>query len=89
MRAIVGAAHGLEVEVVAEGVEDVATVRRLRELGCDRLQGYAVAAPADLAALRAWAARGRRSATGCSTPRRGPARPGQDPSAGWPWHGPK
>ena len=56
VRAIVGAAHGLGVEVVAEGVEDVATVRRLRELGCDRLQGYAVAAPADLVALRSWAA---------------------------------
>ena len=57
VRAIVGAAHGLEVEVVAEGVEDVATVSRLRELGCDRLQGYAVAAPGDLAAVRAWALR--------------------------------
>ena len=57
VRAIVGAAHGLEVEVVAEGVEDHRTVRRLRELGCDRLQGFAVAAPADLAALRAWAVR--------------------------------
>ncbi|WP_341230199.1 EAL domain-containing protein [Nocardioides salarius] len=57
VRAIVGAAHGLEVEVVAEGVEDHRTVRRLRELGCDRLQGFAVAAPTDLAALRAWAVR--------------------------------
>jgi diguanylate cyclase (GGDEF)-like protein len=70
VRAIVGAAHGLGVEVVAEGVEDHRTVRRLRELGCDRLQGFAVTAPTDIAGLRAWAARwpaGQAGVLGSST----------------------
>jgi EAL domain-containing protein (putative c-di-GMP-specific phosphodiesterase class I) len=33
-------AHTFGLEVVAEGVEDVATEAVLREMGCDRAQGY-------------------------------------------------
>jgi EAL domain-containing protein (putative c-di-GMP-specific phosphodiesterase class I) len=33
-------AHTFGLEVVAEGVEDVATETVLREMGCDRAQGY-------------------------------------------------
>ncbi|SEQ00026.1 putative bifunctional diguanylate cyclase/phosphodiesterase [Nitrosomonas ureae] len=35
-------AHRLNLSVVAEGVEDVATYERLRTLGCDVIQGYLI-----------------------------------------------
>jgi diguanylate cyclase (GGDEF)-like protein/PAS domain S-box-containing protein len=38
--AVVAMARKLELEVVAEGVETVPQLRLLRELGCDRYQGY-------------------------------------------------
>jgi EAL domain-containing protein (putative c-di-GMP-specific phosphodiesterase class I) len=34
--------HRLNLHVVAEGVEDIATFERLRELGCDTIQGYLI-----------------------------------------------
>ena len=38
-------AHGLGLSVVAEGVEDAATMETLRALGCDIVQGYHLARP--------------------------------------------
>jgi EAL domain-containing protein (putative c-di-GMP-specific phosphodiesterase class I) len=38
--AIVDLGHRLGRHVVAEGVEDEATWRRLQQLGCDSAQGY-------------------------------------------------
>lgn len=38
--AVIQMAHALGLRVVAEGVEDEATMLRLRELGCDEAQGY-------------------------------------------------
>lgn len=35
-------AHRLNLSVVAEGVEDLATYQRLRTLGCDVIQGYLI-----------------------------------------------
>ncbi|MCD9046412.1 putative bifunctional diguanylate cyclase/phosphodiesterase [Luteimonas sp. MHLX1A] len=37
--------HNLGLEVVAEGVEDEATLALLRDLGCDRAQGYVIGRP--------------------------------------------
>jgi EAL domain-containing protein (putative c-di-GMP-specific phosphodiesterase class I) len=42
---IIGMAHGLGVEVVAEGVEDLETVEFLKTLGCDMGQGFHFARP--------------------------------------------
>ncbi len=42
---IIGLAHGLGCEVVAEGVEDVQTVDWLEQAGCDVAQGYYYARP--------------------------------------------
>jgi diguanylate cyclase len=44
-QAIIGLIHGLGCEAVAEGIETEAQATVLRVIGCDVLQGYAVAAP--------------------------------------------
>ncbi|MEU1333740.1 bifunctional diguanylate cyclase/phosphodiesterase [Streptomyces sp. NPDC005865] len=64
VRCTVDLAHSLGLLVVAEGVEDDETWERLRDLGCDAVQGWLVAAamPADEATawLRARGSRGWR-----------------------------
>ena len=45
IRSIVGIAKTLGIGVIAEGVETLAHARLLRRLGCDTLQGYAIAHP--------------------------------------------
>ena len=49
VRAIIEMAHCLDLQVVAEGVEDAVTLKRLQELGCEFGQGYhwSPALPAD------------------------------------------
>jgi diguanylate cyclase (GGDEF)-like protein/PAS domain S-box-containing protein len=49
--AIVAMAAALGLQTVAEGVEDQTQLSSLRELGCDRVQGFLVARPMHLAAL--------------------------------------
>lgn len=43
--AAIGLAHRLGMHVVAEGVEDQATLRALTDLGCDAVQGFLFAKP--------------------------------------------
>lgn len=45
VRATVNLAHSLELEVVAEGVEDLAQLAFLKYIGCDELQGYYFSRP--------------------------------------------
>jgi EAL domain-containing protein (putative c-di-GMP-specific phosphodiesterase class I) len=54
VRLITGLAHGLEVKVIAEGVEDEETVNELAALGVDMAQGYYFSRPLPLAELVAW-----------------------------------
>ena len=54
MRSTVELAHSLELEVVAEGVEDGATLDALREMGCEWVQGYHFTRPLPPDALLAW-----------------------------------
>jgi len=56
VRSVIDLAHNFELEVVAEGVEDTATARHLRALGCDAIQGYLFARPMGFEKLRGWLA---------------------------------
>ena len=47
VRTIIQLAHSLDLEVVAEGVEEERHLAYLRELGCDQLQGYLFDKPLD------------------------------------------
>ncbi|MBZ9711868.1 EAL domain-containing protein [Deinococcus multiflagellatus] len=46
LAALIAYAHDLEIQVVAEGVEDLDSLRLLRELGADYAQGYVLGRPA-------------------------------------------
>jgi EAL domain-containing protein (putative c-di-GMP-specific phosphodiesterase class I) len=54
VRSVVNLAHSLDLAVVAEGVESRDICERLRALGCDQVQGYAVAEPMPASALESW-----------------------------------
>ncbi|MGB9183305.1 MAG: bifunctional diguanylate cyclase/phosphodiesterase [Solirubrobacteraceae bacterium] len=45
VRATIDLGHALGLQIVAEGVEDTATLELLDELGCDIAQGYALGRP--------------------------------------------
>jgi diguanylate cyclase (GGDEF)-like protein/PAS domain S-box-containing protein len=45
VRSTIGLAQNLGLKVIAEGVEDAATLQRLTELGCDQVQGYFISRP--------------------------------------------
>ncbi len=53
---VVNLGQGLGVRVVAEGVEDEQTWRLLAELGCDRVQGWALSRPLPAEDLELWLA---------------------------------
>ncbi len=45
VRSIIVLAHDLDMQVTTEGVETEGQARRLRDLGCDRIQGYMISRP--------------------------------------------
>jgi EAL domain-containing protein (putative c-di-GMP-specific phosphodiesterase class I) len=47
-------AHGLGYKVVAEGVEDEETARILKQLSCDKLQGFWLCKPKPLEEITSW-----------------------------------
>ena len=52
-RAIVGMAHGLNMQVIAEGVETDTQLELLKRYGCDEAQGYLLAKPMTAAGIAA------------------------------------
>ncbi|RIA36738.1 diguanylate cyclase (GGDEF)-like protein [Hephaestia caeni] len=60
-QAVIGLIHGLGCQAVAEAVESDAQMNLLRVLGCDVVQGYAVAPPMAEAAFVDWARAGDRA----------------------------
>jgi EAL domain-containing protein (putative c-di-GMP-specific phosphodiesterase class I) len=60
VRSVIELAHGLGLQVTAEGVETAEQLAALRALGCDLIQGYLLAQPLDAAELLPWASRHKR-----------------------------
>ncbi len=54
IRSIATLGSNLGLRIVAEGVEDQATLDELRTLGCDVAQGYYISRPLDSAGLTQW-----------------------------------
>jgi EAL domain-containing protein (putative c-di-GMP-specific phosphodiesterase class I) len=54
VRSTVNLGHDLGLRVIAEGVEDQATLERLSGLGCDLAQGYHVSRPMSADAFDKW-----------------------------------
>ena len=54
VRSTIDLAHNLGLSVVAEGVEDDATLDRLRAMGCDMVQGYLLSRPMGVAETAVW-----------------------------------
>lgn len=54
IQAIIALAHSLSLQTVAEGVEDAATMKHLRQLGCDFIQGYYICKPLPGDQLTLW-----------------------------------
>jgi diguanylate cyclase (GGDEF)-like protein/PAS domain S-box-containing protein len=56
VRATIELAHALDLRVIAEGVEDAATLEVLRGMGCDLAQGYFISAAIPDNATETWLA---------------------------------
>ena len=54
VRSIIDLAHHFDLQVVAEGVEDMPTLDALRALGCDVAQGYLFERPIPAKQFAAW-----------------------------------
>jgi EAL domain-containing protein (putative c-di-GMP-specific phosphodiesterase class I) len=54
VRAAIELAHQFGLPVVAEGVENAATLQRLQTLGCEYAQGYYIAKPLSANEFLAW-----------------------------------
>lgn len=48
VQAVIAIGNGLEMDVVAEGVETMADAQTMTELGCNELQGYFFSRPVDV-----------------------------------------
>ncbi|MGZ3237685.1 MAG: putative bifunctional diguanylate cyclase/phosphodiesterase [Burkholderiaceae bacterium] len=66
VRSIIGLAHQCQLTVVAEGVEDEATLLALLNMGCDLAQGYFIARPLEVEQAGKWAANQKASPTAFS-----------------------
>jgi EAL domain-containing protein (putative c-di-GMP-specific phosphodiesterase class I) len=54
VRTVINLAHEFDLKVVAEGVEDEASLQMLMELGCDIAQGYFFGKPMPAAQFQTW-----------------------------------
>jgi len=55
VRSVIDLAHNIGISVVAEGVESEAIYDRLKEMGCDAVQGYYMSKPVSAEDLIEWA----------------------------------
>ncbi len=59
VRAIIAVARNFEMEIIAEGVETPAQLEKLRQLGCEIVQGYLFSPPMPGGQAGAWLAAGQ------------------------------
>jgi EAL domain-containing protein (putative c-di-GMP-specific phosphodiesterase class I) len=59
VRTMIQLAHGLDMQIVAEGVDTQAAWNRLRAIGCDAIQGFYVSEPLPAQQFEAWLAQHR------------------------------
>ncbi len=71
VRSTINLGHDLGLKIIAEGVEDRATLDHLAVLGCDLAQGYHVSRPLPAAAFRDWLAERQRAERAPRLTRRG------------------
>src|SRR5665213_3191465 len=62
VRAVIGLGHGLEMSIVAEGVETQEQLAFLADEGCDAVQGYFIGKPAPIGQYAALVGRGSNDA---------------------------
>jgi diguanylate cyclase (GGDEF)-like protein len=54
VKTTVNLAHSMKLKVVAEGVEDIETMRLISSIGCEQAQGYFLSKPIPSKAFRSW-----------------------------------
>ncbi len=54
VQSIIDLAHNFELQVIAEGVENQATLERLTDMGCDYAQGFYIAKPMPADVIARW-----------------------------------
>jgi len=54
IQAIIELAHSLDMKVIAEGIEDYATLQYLQQQGCDKAQGYFIGRPLPADQIDQW-----------------------------------
>ena len=54
VRSVIDLAHNFDLKVVAEGVEDNATLKELKQMGCDLVQGFVISPAMPAGALLNW-----------------------------------
>jgi len=67
VRSVVELGHSLELEVVAEGVEDGQTLEMLRSWECDQAQGFFLSRPVDADGLARWLTEHEHAASGSAS----------------------
>jgi len=68
VRSTIELGHNLGLKVVAEGVEDEASMQLLRQQGCDQAQGYFMSKPLSAARLEVWLRTSRWGSSGVAQP---------------------
>jgi EAL domain-containing protein (putative c-di-GMP-specific phosphodiesterase class I) len=68
-RSLIGLSHELGLTVTAEGVEDEAILEAVAAFGCDRVQGFLIAAPMPADRLALWLARRKTCESSAHGPR--------------------
>lgn len=68
VRSAIELGHNMGLTVIAEGVEEAASLEILRRLHCDMVQGYFFAKPTESDAFCAWLANFERTAAGAGEP---------------------